>query len=285
MKPASFIRHVPRTAQQVVEALAEFAPLDGRILAGGQSLVPIMALRMARPAHLIDINEVEGLDTLAVDRTFLSIGARVRHGAFHKPVIEGPLGHLLMFVASHIAHYPIRMRGTFCGSLAHADPASEWCLVAATLGAKLVAKSVRGERIIEVGDFLEGIMSTSLAEDEFLAEARLPLLPGDTKFGFYEFSRRAGDFAMAAALVTYRLVKGSIIDAHVGIGGAEDRARRIPEAEAVLNSQTPSQDLFVAAGEAAAGAIDALEDIQTTAEYRRDLVRAVTRRALERSTL
>jgi carbon-monoxide dehydrogenase medium subunit len=285
MKPASFVRHVPRTTEQVVDALAEFAPLDGRILAGGQSLVPIMAFRMARPAHLIDINGVEGLDRLAVDGDFLSIGAIVRHGAFHKPVVEGPLGTLLSFVANHIAHYPIRMRGTFCGSLAHADPASEWCLVAATLGAKLIAKSVRGERIIEIGEFLEGIMSTSLAEDEFLAETRLPLLPRDTKFGFYEFSRRAGDFAMAACLVTYRLANGSIVDAHVGIGGAEDRARRIPEAEAALNAQAPSQDLFVAVAEAAANAIDALEDIQTTAEYRRDLVRAVTRRALERSTL
>ncbi len=284
MKPAPFTRHVPRTTQQVVDALAEFAPLDGRILAGGQSLVPIMAFRLARPAHLIDINEVEGLDRLAVDGTFLSIGARVRHGAFHRPAVEGPLGRLLTFVAGHIAHYPIRMRGTFCGSLAHADPASEWCLVAATLGAKLVSNSVRGERIIDVTEFLEGIMQTSLAEDEFLAEARLPLLPDDTKFGFNEFSRRAGDFAMAAALVTYRISEGVIVDAQVGIGGAEDRARRVPEAETILNGRAPAQALFVGAGEAAADAIDPLEDVQTTAEYRRDLVRAVTRRALEHST-
>jgi carbon-monoxide dehydrogenase medium subunit len=281
MKPAPFIRHVPRTVDDVVAALAEFAPLDGRILAGGQSLVPIMAFRMARPAHLIDINEVEGLDRLAVDGDVLSIGARVRHGAFHKPVTDDPLGALLAFVVGHIAHYPIRTRGTFCGSLAHADPASEWCLVAATLEARLVVKSVRGERIVDVADFLEGIMSTSLAEDEFLAEARLPLLPADSQFGFYEFSRRAGDFAMAAALVTYRLVDGVIADARLGIGGAEDRARRIPEAEAVLNGQPPSPALYVAAGEAAARAIDPLEDIQTSADYRRDLVRAVTRRALE----
>ncbi|WP_295849062.1 FAD binding domain-containing protein [Tardiphaga sp.] len=283
MKPAPFTRHVPKTVDEVVIALAEYAPLDGRILAGGQSLVPIMAFRMARPTHLIDINEVDGLDRIAIDGDYLSIGARARHGAFHRPVIDGVLGHLLAFVASHIAHYPIRMRGTFCGSLAHADPSSEWCLVAATLGASLVLKSVRGERIVVAEDFLEGIMSTCLAEDEFLAEVRLPLLPADTKFGFYEFSRRAGDFAMAAALVTYRMVDGVIVDARVGIGGAEDRARRIGEAEAVLNGQAPSPDLFVAAGEAAAAAIEPLEDIQTTAEYRRDLVRAVTRRALERS--
>jgi carbon-monoxide dehydrogenase medium subunit len=283
MKPAPFTRHVPRTVDEVVSALAEYAPQDGRILAGGQSLVPIMAFRMARPAHLIDINEVEGLDRLVVDGDHLSIGARVRHGAFHKPVIDGPLGLLLAFVARHIAHYPIRMRGTFCGSLAHADPSSEWCLTSATLGAQLVVKSVRGERIVPIDEFLEGIMTTALQEDDFLAEARLPLLPSDTKFGFYEFSRRAGDFAMAAALVTYRLKDNRIIDARVGIGGAEDRARRINEAEDVLNGQSPSPDLFVAAGEAAAQAVDPLEDIQTTADYRRDLVRAVTRRALEHS--
>jgi aerobic carbon-monoxide dehydrogenase medium subunit len=283
MKPAPFIRHVPRTVEETLNALAEFAPLDGRILAGGQSLVPIMAFRMARPSHLIDINEVAGLDKLSLDGDSLSIGARVRHAAFHRPVVETPLGQLLSFVVRHIAHYPIRMRGTFCGSLAHADPASEWCLVAATLDAKLVAHSLRGKRIIDVTDFLEGIMSTALAEDEFLAEARLPLLPNDAKFGFYEFSRRAGDFAMAAALVTYRIVNGAMVDVHVGLGGAEACARRIPEAEAVLTGRSPGGEVYRAAAEAAAGAIDPLEDIQTTAEYRRDLVRAVVRRALERA--
>jgi carbon-monoxide dehydrogenase medium subunit len=198
-------------------------------------------------------------------------------------VVDGPLGQLLSYVVRHIAHYPIRMRGTFCGSLAHADPSSEWCLVAATLHARLVAKSVRGERLIEVADFLEGIMSTSLKEDELLAEARLPLLSADTQFGFYEFSRRAGDFAMAAALVTYRVVDGVIVEARVGIGGAEASPRRLGEAEALLNGRPPGVEVFRAAAEAAADAIDPLEDIQTTGEYRRDLVRAVTRRALERT--
>jgi carbon-monoxide dehydrogenase medium subunit len=146
-----------------------------------------------------------------------------------------------------------------------------------------VAKSVRGERLIEVADFLEGIMSTSLKEDELLAEARLPLLAADTQFGFYEFSRRAGDFAMAAALVTYRLVDGVIVEARVGIGGAEASPRRLGEAEALLNGHPPGAEVFRAAAEAAADAIDPLEDVQTTGEYRRDLVRAVTRRALERS--
>ena len=283
MKPAPFIRHAPRSVDDAVAALAEYAPLDGRVLAGGQSLVPIMAFRMARPAHLIDINAVEGLDRLAVDAGTLSIGAVVRHAAFHRPVAAGPLGLLLSYVVRHIAHYPIRMRGTFCGSLAHADPSSEWCLVAATLGGQLVARSVRGERVIAASDFLEGIMSTALVEDELLCEARLPVLADDTRFGFYEFSRRAGDFAMAAALVTYRLADGLIADARVGLGGAEDRPRRIAAAEAALNGRAPDDRTFRSAAEAAADAIDPLEDAQTTAAYRRDLVRAVTRRALEQS--
>jgi len=283
MKPAPFVRHVPKTLDEALKILAEVAPQDGRVLAGGQSLVPIMAFRLAKPAHLVDINEVAGLDRITNDGKILAIGARVRHAAFHKRVVDNPLGELLSVVARHIAHYPIRMRGTFCGSLAHADPASEWCLVAATFDATLVAKSTRGERLIAAKDFFAGIMSTALAENELLAEARLPLLPQDAKFGFNEFNRRAGDFAMAASLVTYRLDAGKIVDARVGVGGAESFPRRIAEAEAALNNKTPGDAVFRIAGEAAAKAIDPLEDHQTNADYRRDLVRAVVRRALEQS--
>jgi aerobic carbon-monoxide dehydrogenase medium subunit len=283
MKPAPFVRHVPRTLEETLRILAEVAPQDGRILAGGQSLVPIMAFRLAKPAHLVDINEVAGLDKITAEGKTLTIGARVRHAAFHQSVVDNPLGRLLSVVVRHIAHYPIRMRGTFCGSLAHADPASEWCLVAATLAASLLAKSTRGERVIAAKDFFVGIMSTALAEDELLAEAHLPLLAKDTKFGFNEFNRRAGDFAMAASLVTYRLSAGKITEAHVGIGGAEPFPRRIVEAEAKLNGKVPGDAPFRAAADAAAEAIDPLEDHQTSADYRRDLVRAVVRRALEHS--
>jgi carbon-monoxide dehydrogenase medium subunit len=283
MKPAPFIRHVPKTLDEALRMLADFAPQDGRVLAGGQSLVPIMAFRLAKPAHLVDINEVAGLDKISSDGKALSIGACVRHAAFHKSVVTNPLGLLLSAVARHIAHYPIRMRGTFCGSLAHADPASEWCLVAATLDATLIARSTRGERRIAAKDFFAGIMSTALAEDELLTEVRLPLLPDDAKFGFNEFSRRAGDFAMSASLVTYRLQRSKIADARVGVGGAEASPRRIAAAEAALNGAVPGDKIFRTAAEIAATAIEPLEDHQTNAEYRRDLVRAVVRRALEQS--
>ena len=265
--------------------LAEFGPQDGRVLAGGQSLVPIMAFRLARPAHLIDINGVAELARHSRDGNTLSIGAGVRHAAFHRPVTGGEMGRLLSTVVRHIAHYPIRVRGTFCGSIAHADPASEWCLVAATLGAEMVARSKRGQRIIAADDFFQGIITTALAEDEILTEVRLPIIADQTRFGFVEFNRRAGDFAIVAVLVIYRLADGVIAEARVGIGGAEVRPRRIAEAEATLRGRPPTIATFRSAAEVAADAVDPIEDIQSDAEYRRDLVRTITRRALERAAL
>jgi aerobic carbon-monoxide dehydrogenase medium subunit len=283
MKPAAFRYHAPKTVDEALSILAQVAPEDGRILAGGQSLVPTMAFRLARPAHLVDINGVDALNRLAVEGDKLCIGACVRHVAFHRPVVDGPLGKLLSKVVRHIAHYPIRTRGTFCGSLAFADPASEWCTVAVALGAEIVAKSTRGTRIISAQDFFQGIMTTALAEDELLAEVRLPLLPADTRFGFYEFSRRAGDFAIAMALAVYRLKDGRIAEPRIAVGGAEPTARRIAEAEQALAGAPAGPESFAAAADAAAAAVDPMKDAMTSAEYRRDLVRTVTRRALEQS--
>jgi aerobic carbon-monoxide dehydrogenase medium subunit len=283
MKPAPFRYHVPRTIDEAVALLAQVAPQDGRVLAGGQSLVPIMAFRLARPAHLIDINGVDALKRLAVEGDRLCIGACVRHVAFHRPVVDGPLGRLLSTVVRHIAHYPIRTRGTFCGSVAHADPASEWCTVAVALGAEMVARSTRGTRVIPAHEFFAGIMTTTLKDDELLTEVRLPLLPPDARFGFYEFSRRAGDFAIAMALAIYRVDNGRVRDPRIAIGGAEPIPRRIADAEAALMDRPPTPDSFAAAADRASAAVDPMEDAHNSAEYRRDLVGTVTRRALEQS--
>jgi carbon-monoxide dehydrogenase medium subunit len=283
MKPAPFRYHAPQTIDEAVSILAAVAGEDGRVLAGGQSLVPIMAFRLAKPTHLVDINGVEALRRLALDGDKLSIGACVRHAAFHKPVVEGPLGQLLSRVVRHIAHHPIRTRGTFCGSIAHADPASEWCLVVAALEGDMVAKSAQGTRTIPARDFFRGIMTTALQEDELLTEVRLPILPTDSRFGFYEFNRRAGDFALAMALVTFRLQNGRIGEARVAVGGVESQPRRIREAEQALIGQAAGKQAFAAAAEAAAAAVDPLEDAVTSADYRRDLTRTVTRRALEQA--
>jgi carbon-monoxide dehydrogenase medium subunit len=283
VKPARFEYHAPTSVDEAVQLLGTLATEDGRILAGGQSLVPTMAFRLAKPGHLIDINAIAALEQIGTSDGALSIGACVRHAAFHRPVVAGPLGQLLSAVVHHIAHYPIRQRGTFCGSLAHADPASEWCLVAATLGAQMIALSTRGSRTIAAEDYFTGIMTTALAEDELLAQVRIPLLAPDTRFGFREFSRRAGDYAIAMALVTFRINGGTIVEPRIGIGGAEANPRRIPQAEAALDGKPADAAAFNAAAEIAADAVEPMEDVQADATYRRDLVRAMTRRALEQA--
>jgi carbon-monoxide dehydrogenase medium subunit len=283
VKPARFEYHAPTSVDEAVQLLGTLAAEDGRILAGGQSLVPTMAFRLAKPGHLIDINAIAALEQIGTNDGALAIGACVRHAAFHRPVVACPLGQLMSTVVRHIAHYPIRQRGTFCGSLAHADPASEWCLVAATLGAQMIALSTRGSRTIAAEDYFTGIMTTALAEDELLAQVRIPLLAPDTHFGFREFSRRAGDYAIAMALVTFRLEGGTIVEPRIGIGGAEANPRRIAEAEAALAGKPADAAAFRAAAEIAADAVEPLEDVQADATYRRDLVRAMTRRALEQA--
>ena len=285
MKPAAFEYHLPTTVEETLALLSKFASEDGRILAGGQSLVPTMAFRLARPQHLVDINNVASLHEIKIINDALVIGACARHADFHKPVCEGALGKLLSLVVKDVAHYPIRMRGTFCGSIAHADPASEWCLVSATLDATMVAQSTRGERKIPANDFFETVMTTTLTEDELLREVRLPMLPSSARFGFEEFNRRAGDFGIAMVLTVFSFENGTITNPRVGVGGAEDRPRRIAESEEILNGQIPSDKLFRAAGEAAAAALDPMEDHQTSGKYRRDLVAALTRRALSKAIL
>jgi aerobic carbon-monoxide dehydrogenase medium subunit len=283
MKASQFRYHAPKTIDEAVAILADVALHDGRVLAGGQSLVPIMAFRLARPAHLVDINGIDSLNRISVEGDKLCIGACIRHAAFYRPMVEGVLGKLLSTVVPYIAHFPIRARGTFCGSIAHADPSSEWCTVATALDAEMVVRSIRGQTIISSRDFFTGMMTTSLREDELLIEVRLPLLTPDTRFGFDEFSRRAGDFAMAMALTLYRVEDGRIVEPRVAIGGAEPRPRRILNAEQALEGQVPGPASFASAADQAARAIEPMVDVQTSGEYRRDLVRTMTFRALERS--
>lgn len=280
MKPAPFHYHAPATVDDAVAILAEVVAEDGRVLAGGQSLVPTMAFRLARPGHLVDINRIAGLERIAVEDGALSIGATARHAAFHAAVVEGPLGALLAGVVRHIAHYPIRMRGTFCGSIAHADPASEWCLAAATLDARMTARSARGTRTIPADAFFDWAMVTTLADDELLVETRLPLLAADTRWGFSEFSRRAGDYGLTMALAVYREQDGVIAEPRIGIGGAEGRPRRIAEAEAALAGKAPGASVFEQAGKAAAAALDPMGDNQASAPYRRELAAVMVARAL-----
>lgn len=276
MKPASFVYHRATALDQTLDLLARCAPEGGRVLAGGQSLVPLMALRLAQPAHLIDINKVP-FGALRVEDRTLCIPASARHGDL------GAFAPVLGQVAAHIAHWPIRSRGTFCGSLAHADPSAEWPLVFATLGGVAVVRSVSGERRVAAGNFVLDIMTTALAADEVLTEVRLCLPGPGERLGFHEVSRRAGDYAMAMAFVTVTLDGDVVTAARIGVGGAERRPRRIAAAEAALQGARWDEAAIGAAADAAAAAIDPMEDQQVSAALRRDLVRTSVRRALRRA--
>jgi len=282
MKPVSFRYFAPRTVDDALDLLATHGE-EGKILAGGQSLVPAMNFRLARPTSLIDINRIDALDYVREENGGLRVGALARHARFEAPVAGGAFAAFLPRVARHIGHLPIRSRGTFCGSIAHADPASEWCLLAATLDAELVIVSRRGQREVRPNEFFVTALITTLEPDELLTEIRLPLLDDGWRTGFAEFSRRAGDFALAMCAAFLQFKDGRIAKARLGIGGATDRPSRIAAAEAILTGTEGERAILREAGNVAAETIDPLEDIHASAEYRRDLVRAMVVRALEQA--
>jgi aerobic carbon-monoxide dehydrogenase medium subunit len=281
MKPGSFVLYEPSSVEQAVVMLADVAEHDGRIIAGGQTLVPAMAMRFAQPAYLIDINSIAALKRLVIERDQLVIGACVRHAAFHEPVTDGPLGHLLSTVVRHIAHLPIRNRGTFCGSIANADPASEWCLVSVALDATLVAQSVSGIREISASSFFLGFMTTALNPDELLVSANLPLLETDTRFGFHEVSRRAGDFAQAMALAVFRLDGPTLRNVRIALGGVETVPKRLAAVEELLEGQAFDSVLLERAAQIASETVEPVDTTDEDIRYRRRLVRTVVIRAVK----
>lgn len=278
MKPAKFRYARPGALQDALGLLADEE--DARILAGGQSLVPIMNFRLARPSLLVDINRVDELEFTRVDNGLMRIGALARHNTFESVLADGPVGALLPRVAHHIAHLPIRARGTFAGSLAHADPASEWCTLALAVGAEIIARKSDGERTIAADDFFEGVFTTALEPDEMIAEIALPLFDDSWKAGFAEYARRAGDYAIVMALAMIRLDGGRISEARIGLGNVIDRPIRSDAAEAALVGQAPEPDVFAAAGKAAAAAVEPNEDVHSDVAYKKDLVQALIGRAL-----
>ena len=282
MKPARFEYHQARSAAEARSLLDRYGP-EAKVLAGGQSLVPAMNFRLARPAVLVDINRVEELGRLADREGVLRVGSMVRHAVFEQPVDGGPLGRLLSMAARHVGHLPIRIRGTFGGSLAHADPAAEWCVIAVLLDAEIEAAGPGGARRIPASQFFQTVFTTALEPDELLTEARLPKPPPSARVGFQQFSRRAGDFAVAMSAVVIDVQGGEVAGARIALGGVSDRPVRASGAEEILAGGPASQEAFAEAARTAAREVDPIEDIHGSAEYRRDLVRVLTRRALEQA--
>jgi len=281
MKPAPFDYLRAASVAEAVAALAEFGD-GGKVLAGGQSLLPMMNFRLARPDALVDIGGLGELRGVRADGDFLEIGALTRHVDLERSAIGGPVGTLLRSAGAQIGHLPIRVRGTFGGSLAHADPASEWCLLAVLLDATMTVTGPARTRIIAAADFFTTVFTTALEPDELLTAARLPSLDRTWRVAVAEFARRAGDFAIVAVMVACSVRDGVITDARVSLGGVADRPVRSGAAESLLVERPTEDAVFRAAADAAADAVTPSSDIHGSAEYRRELVSVLVRRALER---
>jgi carbon-monoxide dehydrogenase medium subunit len=250
------------------------------VLAGGQSLVPAMNFRLATPTLLVDINRIGGLAAVEVDGNELVVQALVRHRDLEVPATKGAIPLLLARMSHLVGHLPIRVRGTFAGSLAHADPAAEWGMVAVALDATIVARSVRGTRRIAADDFFESLFTTALADDEIITEVRLPLLRG-AMTAFREKSQTAGDFATVATVAACTLDDGVVTDVRLALAGAASTPVRSKRAESLLVGQEPTLDALSAVARAAAEDVDPISDASCSADYRRHLVEVLTRRALD----
>lgn len=279
MKPPPFEYLRPADLDGVLAALAE----DGegiKILAGGQSLIPMMNLRMVAPKRLVDINRVGGLDRLGLDGDRLTIGALARHTDVLASPIVRQYAPLVTAAYRQVAHRPIRNRGTIGGNLMHADPGSELPAVMLALGAEMVLRSRNGERQVPVESFFLGTFETAARTDELLTAVHIPLASGSRRWGFEEMSQRQGDYALVAVAATFDLDGGTCARTRLAYAGVADHPVRIPAAEAALDGRTPDDAAFEEVAARAAEAVNPLEDVHADAAYRRDLVRALTRRAL-----
>jgi len=279
MKPAGFAYHAPATLREAVELLQRHGE-DAKLLAGGQSLVPMMNLRLAQPSVLIDLNRVDGLAYVRPDGDDrIAVGAMTRHDEVATSDLIREHCPLLASAAARIGYLAIRHRGTLGGSLAHADPVSEMPCVALTLDAELTVIGPAGERVIPAVDFFQTYFTTSLAPDELLREIRFPVTVPGEGWGFHESARKVGDFAIVAVAARLRMVNGEVGEAWLGIAGVSDRPVRATAAEAALTGR-PLDEGRDEASELAAAAVDSESDIHASAEFRRRLVRVLTRRAL-----
>jgi aerobic carbon-monoxide dehydrogenase medium subunit len=279
VKPPPFEYHAVSSVDEAVALLAEHGE-EAKVLAGGQSLVPLLALRLARPAHLIDINGVDALTSLA-NGDGLNVGSLVRQRVAERSDRVAAANPLLVRALGLIGHTAIRNRGTIGGSIAHADPAAELPTVLVALDGEVEARSTRGVRSIPAADFFQGFLTTSLEPDELLTAVRFPAWAAGTGWSFQEFSRRSGDFAIAGVAAALRLDRnGMVADARIALSGVGPTPVRASKAEAALAGQQPSDATWAAAAEDATAGLDPPSDIHGSAAYRRHLAAAMTRRAL-----
>ena len=285
MKPPRFGYIAPTTQAEALDAIREHGD-SAKVLAGGQSLVPLLNFRLARPAVLVDLNGVAGLDAIGRDASTGEIvfGAMVRQSDAEDSPLVSQACPLVMEALKHVGHRTIRNRGTIGGSLAHADPAAELPLVLTLLDGRVRLASARQTRWLTAAEFFVSYLTTAMLPDEILVEVRYPGVPVGVGWGFEEFSRRAGDFALAAAAATLRTDEAGVIQSSaIAIAGGGPTPARAHEAERVLIGQRLKSDAVVAAAQEAAKACEPESDIHASGEYRKALIAVVVEGALRRA--
>jgi len=279
MKPAAFDYVAAETLDEAVSALAR-ARGDGKILAGGQSLVPMLNFRLVRPSILIDINRIRDLGYVDATGDVVRIGALTRHHALEtSPLIKAHLP-IMTVAMQHVAHLAVRNRGTIGGSLSHADPAAELPMMAVLLDAKIKIRSLHGRRVAEARCFFTGSLTTDLKDDEIVTDVEFPRLLPNTGWAFEEVARRAGDFALAAVGVTMSVRNGTADRVRIGMTGVGETPLRASEAEGLLAGKAVDAQALEAATSAIEAAVEPNTDLHASADYRRFLVGALARRAI-----
>jgi aerobic carbon-monoxide dehydrogenase medium subunit len=280
MKLPPFDYACPTTLPEAIELLASND--DAKAIAGGQSLVPMLAFRLAQPSLLVDLRKLADLRGIRISDAGVTLGAMVRWRDIEDDERLETAHPLLKAAIAHVAHYQIRNRGTVGGSIAHADPAAEMPGIAMTCDAEIAVVGKSGAHVIQAADFFQGALTTALTTDEIIVEIRLPAWPAGRRWGFQEFARRRGDFAMAAAAVFYdQDERGKARNAHVGVIGVGDRPLRLTAVEDVLNGQSIDEATIAKADAATSAAVEPQDDIHASAAYRRSLVGTMVERALK----
>ena len=280
MKMPAFEYACPTTLSEAVSLLAS-GNGEAKLLAGGQSLVPMLAFRLAQPALLVDLRKLADLRNIKISAEGVRLGAMVRWRDILDDARLATAHPLLRAAVGEVAHYQIRNRGTVGGSLAHADPAAEMPGIAVTCEAEIAVVGNSGTRVITAAEFFHGPLTTALASDEIIVEVRLPPWPARRRWGFQEFARRRGDFALAAAAVFYDEDEaGKARNAHVGAVGVADRPVRLHGAEAAINGQAIDEETIAKAEAAASSEVNPESDIHASGAYRRALIGTMVERAL-----
>ena len=279
MKASNFLYLKPSSLNEALTFLVSNE--EPRIIAGGQSLVAAMNMKLAQPETIIDIGEIDELKKFDINKNFIDIGALVTHSEIEFNKSSSKLVSFLSSVAKNIAHVPIRFKGTFCGAVANSDPASEWCSCLLALdGLVEVIGQNREKRLIESENFFIAPYLSDIQYDEILTSIKIPEIDVNTKLGFNEYSRRAGDYAIAMCVSKINLMENKVVDGNIVIGAASEVPTKITEALVFLEGKELNENTCMEAANITADKIKILDDIESSEEYKRDIVRAVTFRSL-----